>query len=227
MGSGDPHISAAHAAIAAARTQPAPRIVLIDHDVIVRARAELDMENQPPDWHRSTFVEGNVFATGWMLASLAKRGLLDLDQRVCVLAVDILHFGEPDINVRSVPRRLARRLAPGSLIAATHLADQPLRPPADTGVLEDLRADTARWRRAHHRCAPPHHLLRSPADFASLLADLDLLHPGITTPGCWPEPDNTANPRAPYTLAAVGRVPEHSGHAKAHNARPQARQRTR
>ncbi|QWF85896.1 SAM-dependent methyltransferase [Amycolatopsis sp. CA-230715] len=208
LGSGDPHISSAHAAIGAVGTTPAPRIVLVDHDPIVYARAWGDAQEQPGAWRRSTFVRGNVFAVGRMVNSLAKRGLLDLELPVCVLAVDILHFAEPEIDVRTVPRRLAHRLVPGTLIAVTHLTDEPLTPPTHTRAVEDLRTDTASWCRAHGWCVGPQPRPRSHAEFARLLADLELLAPGTTTPGSWPEPDDTRQPRAPYTLAAVGRVPK-------------------
>lgn len=52
----------------------------------------------------------------------------------------------------------------------------------------------------------PHPRPRSQADFTRQFTDLDLLNPGITTPGRWPAPDDTRRLRAPYTLAAVGRV---------------------
>lgn len=206
LGSGDPHISAAHATVSRAQTHPAPTIVLVDHDPIVYARAWADEQERPEQWRRSTFVEGNVFAIGAMLNSLTAQGLLDPSQRVCVLAVDILHFAEPEIDIRTVPRRLARRLAPGSLFAATHLTAEPLPAPASTTTRTRLRTTTTEWCRAHHRCARPYPRPRSHADFTGLFTGLDLLAPGITTPGHWPAPDNTHRPRAPYTLAAVGRV---------------------
>lgn len=208
LGSGHLHTSAAHAAVIGADAAQDPTIVLVDHDPLVLAHGQGDFEDDPRARHRSNMVRGNVFAVGTMLTHLSKKGLLDLNQRVCVLAVDLLHFAEPEIDDRSVPQRLAQRLHPGSLVAITHLTDEPLLAPANPDDLVALRVVTARWCRAHQRCAPPHPRPCSVGEFARLFTDLDLLDPGITTTRRWPEPEETRHPRAPYTLAAVGRVPE-------------------
>ncbi|QWF81073.1 SAM-dependent methyltransferase [Amycolatopsis sp. CA-230715] len=208
LGSGHLHTSAARAAVIGADAGQEPTIVLVDHDPLVVAYGQGDLEDDPNARHRSAMVRGNVFAVGKMLTYLAKQRLLDLDQRACVLGVDLLHFAEPEIDGRSVPQRLARRLHPGSFVAITHLTDEPLLAPANADDLVALRAVTARWCRAHQRCVPPHPRPCSVEEFARLVADLDLLDPGITTTRCWPEPEETRHPRAPYTLAAVGRIPE-------------------
>ncbi|GAA1992612.1 SAM-dependent methyltransferase [Amycolatopsis minnesotensis] len=213
LGSGHLHTSAARAAVIGADAEQDPTIVLVDHDPLVLAHGQGDFEDDPGARHRSAMVRGNVFAVGKMLTHLSRKGLLDLTQRVCVLAVDLVHFAEPEIDGRSVPQRLARHLHPGSLVAITHLTDEPLLAPANPDDLVALRSVTDRWCRAHQRCAPPHPRPCSIDEFARLVADLDLLDPGITTTRCWPEAEETRHPRAPYTLAAVGRVPEHGAQA--------------
>ncbi|OZM70713.1 hypothetical protein CFN78_23895 [Amycolatopsis antarctica] len=208
LGSGHLHTSAAHATVVGADAEQDPTIVLVDHEPLVLAHAHGDFKDDPRARHRSAMVRGNVFAVGKMLTHLSKKGLLDLNQRACVLAVDLLHFAEPEIDGRSVLWRLAQHLHPGSLVPITHLADEPLLAPANADDLVALRSVTARWCRAHQRCGPPHPRPCSVDEFARLIADLDLLEPGISTARSWPEPEQSRHPRAPYTLAAVGRVPE-------------------
>ncbi|WP_410646357.1 SAM-dependent methyltransferase [Amycolatopsis sp. cmx-4-54] len=208
LGSGLATASAAYATLTTApiRAGAAANIVFVDNDIRVDEvnRAWLRQHSQPG--LRATAIRGNCFAVPGMLSRLCQAKLLDRTRPVAALMVDVLHFFE-----RRAPRAIigsfARNLPPGSIVAVTHLSDEPLLPKLPRPTRQALREDTARWCRAYQRCVPPHPRAFGPARFATVVSDVDLLEPGITSTSCWPHPDTTQHPRAPFTLAAVGRIP--------------------
>ncbi|MFI7121916.1 SAM-dependent methyltransferase [Amycolatopsis sp. NPDC049868] len=206
LGSGHITTSAAHAAVAA---HPAATIVHVDHDPHVDDHNLAYLTENPILATRPrTLIHGNAFAIGTLLTSLYRTGTLDPSRPVCVLLIDILYYLEAANDARSVIRRLVKRLPPRSWIAVTHLTNRAL-PTVDSPVCQAaLRRDTDRWCQAMARCVPPHPQASSRNEFARRIADLELLPPMITTTSSWPEPDTTLRALAPYTLAAVGRVPE-------------------
>lgn len=209
LGSGLACTNAAYAALTdtPARAEAAPSIVFVDNDQRVHEFNRTWLRrSQHRDRLQATAVRGNCFAIPKMLRRLRRAKLLDFDRPVCVLMVDILPYFEgrtPQIIIRS----LAKHLPPGSIVAVTHLTNQPLLGELAPSTRRALRDDTARWCRAYQRCVPPHPRTCTPAQFATRLTPLDLLEPGITSQHCWPNRDSTQYPRPPFTLAALGRVP--------------------
>ncbi|OXM50321.1 hypothetical protein CFP71_28235 [Amycolatopsis thailandensis] len=208
LGSGLVHTSAAYTALshASSNTDAAPSIVFVDNDIRVDELNRAWLRQNAHQGPRATAIRGNCFAVPRMLGRLRERKLLDRRRPVGVLMVDILPFFERRAP-RAVLRSLVRWLPPGSIIAVTHLTDEPLVRQLPLSTRRALREDTARWCRAYQRCVPPHPRTFTPARFATVTSDLELLPPGITSTSCWPDPDTTRNPRPPFTLAAVGRVP--------------------
>ncbi|WP_410659542.1 SAM-dependent methyltransferase [Amycolatopsis sp. lyj-112] len=208
LGSGLACTNAAYAALTDTPSSAgtAPSIVFVDNDKRVHDFNRAWLRRSPHRDLRATAVRGNCFAIPWMLRRLRRAKLLDLDRPVCVLMVDILHFFEGRAP-RTIIRSLTKHLPPGSIVAVTHLTDRPLLLGITPSTRKALRDDTARWCRAYQRCVPPHPRTCTPAQFATRLADLDLLAPGVSSQSCWPSPDTTQYPRPPFTLAAVCRVP--------------------
>jgi len=205
LGSGHIATSAAHAAVV---EHPAATIVHVDHDPHVDEHNLGELTEDPILMTRPrTLIHANAFAIGPMLTSLHRSGTLDRSRRLCVLLVDLLYYLDPANDPRSVIRRLVTRLPPGSWIAVNHLINRAPSTLDNQVARATLRRDTDRWCRAMTRCVPPHPQAGSRTEFARRIADLDLLPPGITPTGAWPGPDTIRLPQAPYTLAAVGRVP--------------------
>ncbi|RSN60596.1 hypothetical protein DMH01_14955 [Amycolatopsis sp. WAC 04182] len=208
LGSGLACTSAAYTTLTAqaSSTGAAASIVFVDNDIRVDESNRAWLRQNSHHGLRATAIRGNCFAVPGMLGRLRQAKLLDRTRPVAVLMVDILHFFERRAP-RAILRSLATKLPPRSIVAVTHLSDQPLLPKLPLPTRTALREDTARWCRAYQRCVPPHPRAFGPARFASMVSDLDLLGPGITSTSCWPHPDTTRHPRAPFTLAAVGRIP--------------------
>ncbi|MFD6068406.1 SAM-dependent methyltransferase [Amycolatopsis lurida] len=208
LGSGHIATSAAHAAVV---EQPEATIVHVDHDPHVGSHNLCELTDDPVLMTRPrTLIHANAFAIGHMLTSLHHSGALDRSRRLCVLLVDLLYYLDPAHDPRSVIRRLVQRLPPGSWVAVNHLTNQAPSTLDNPSLRAAFRRDTDRWCRAMTRCVPPHPHASRRNEFARRIADLDLLAPGITTTGRWPATDTTHLPEAPYTLAAVGRVPDRS-----------------
>ncbi|MFK0249610.1 SAM-dependent methyltransferase [Amycolatopsis azurea] len=206
LGSGHIATSAAHAAVAG---HPTATIVHVDHDLHVDSHNLCELTEDPILMTRPrTLVHANAFAIGPMLTSLHRSGALDRSRRLCVLLVDLLYYLDPANDARSVIRRLVKHLPSGSWVAVNHLTNQAPSTLDSPGARAAFRRDTDRWCRAMTRCVPPHPQASSRTEFGRRIADLDLHPPGITSTGSWPDPDTTRLPQAPYTLAAVGRVPD-------------------
>ncbi|BDD84143.1 hypothetical protein TPB0596_39060 [Tsukamurella pulmonis] len=127
------------------------------------------------------------------------RGLIDFDRPVGLLAVGGFVFIGDEHDPRGVLRRYREALAPGSMLALSHVSDDSAHP----GVAAELR-----WvrRRYEHTASPLH--VRPRQELLSWFEGTELLEPGLVRYGRWrPEyPLTAAQLRCDYGYVGVGRV---------------------
>jgi O-methyltransferase involved in polyketide biosynthesis len=149
---------------------PACRTVYADNDPLVTAhcRALLAAE---PDAAPCACIDADVRDAAALLDGA--RAALDFTQPVAVLVLAVLHFLADSDNPGGIIRQLAAALAPGSLIAVSHVtADY-----APDAITDSAAAYNARVPLPVHP--------RSREQFAAILGDLPLRHPGIVPVSRW------------------------------------------
>jgi hypothetical protein len=184
IGSGLPTADNVHEV--AQRAIPDARVMYVDNDpsVLMHARALLG------DTSRTQFVHADTRDTAGILTSA--HGFLDLSRPVGLLLVSILPFIPDEDDPAGVVSALVGRLAPGSLVAVSHITDEGM----DQAVLAQIEASYA------GAAATP--ALRSREAIAAFLGGLDLVDPGLVEVEDW-RPERVAQRCVPPVLGAVGR----------------------
>jgi O-methyltransferase involved in polyketide biosynthesis len=186
VGTGLPTVDNTHEV--AQRVAPQSRIVYVDNDplVLVHARALLTSRLEGA----CDYVDADIRDPDAILDAAART--LDFSQPVALMLLGILgHVGDDD-EARSIVRRLAGALPPGSYLA---LSDG---------------ANTSRAREeAHQRYsqtgAVPYHL-RSPEQITAFFDGLELLPPGVVPVSQWrPDPSPFGPPGHVDTFGGVAR----------------------
>ncbi|GAA3798100.1 SAM-dependent methyltransferase [Streptomyces coacervatus] len=153
------------------------RVVYADEDALVLAHARALWE----DRRRTLVVRGGPLQTRQLLGDPAVRRLIDITLPVAVLFVSVLHTIPEPADPAVVLEQTAALLAPGSLVAASHLVgeDADVRRQADAVWRE---AAGGRWGRVRPR-----------AEVGPYFGALRLLAPGLVDVGRWrPGSDRTA-----------------------------------
>jgi O-methyltransferase involved in polyketide biosynthesis len=169
IGSGLPTADNVHEI--AHRIDPATRVVYVDNDpvVLARARALLD------DNSATAVAPGDLRDPAGILAEPALRGLLDFDQPIGLLLCGILHYIRDEEQPAELTRTLWQALPPGSYVFVHHLLDSG--DPAISSIQEAFQAGMGRgqfrtWERIH-----------------SIFAGLKLVEPGLVLVPDWrPDP---------------------------------------
>jgi S-adenosyl methyltransferase len=161
----------------AQRETPAARVVYIDKDPVVLAHAHQLLRGTPDGTVR--YAYGDLHDPQPILREAGK--LLDFSQPAAVMLFGILHFfGDAD-DPRGLIGQLVAPLAPGSILAITHLASD---------VHSDELSETAK--RLNSRLAETV-TLRTHDEVAALLGGLDLVKPGVVQTSEWrPDPGAAA-----------------------------------
>ncbi|GAA4601878.1 hypothetical protein BJY16_004054 [Actinoplanes octamycinicus] len=170
-------------------TNPAARIVYVDHDplVLAHARALLTSTEQGA----TAYVDADLRDPEQILKRA--RETLDLDQPVALMLMGILGHLEDDAEAKQIIDTLLARFPSGSYFAMYDGSD------TDPDVREAARI----W----NLSAEPKYHLRSPERIAALFDGLELVEPGVTSVTRWrPDPaDADAEEISQY--CAVGRKP--------------------
>ncbi|MGW1682383.1 SAM-dependent methyltransferase [Saccharopolyspora sp. NPDC002376] len=188
VGCGIPTLGTAHHT--AQRLAPDARVVYIDSEPLAVTQGELLLEGNP----NAAIVQADLRDVDAVLNSERTRRLLDPAEPVAVLMFSVLHF-VPEHPSEIVSRYLDA-FAPGSLLGLTHFtADHA---PQTMHAVLDLLSDSR-----HPGTA------RSRTELESLLADLDLLEPGVVPTADWrPAPgDSDLRTALPLSYAALARKP--------------------
>ena len=141
----------------------------------------------------------------------AAGAVLDFSRPVAVLLLAVLHFVPDDDNPAGIVGRLAATLAPGSLIAISHLtADY-----APQAIAEATAAYNAR--------VPVQVHPRSRDELAAMCGALPITHPGVVPVNYWlPSPPDSPGPAVDLN-AAVLRLPLPTWTTTTTTARPLTR----
>lgn len=170
----------------ARETHPDARVVYVDSDPIVAVH------------HRALNGADGVLArtadardTEAVLGDERIRGLIDFTRPVGVLCVGVLHYLGTDAEVRPMLDRYAEACAPGSYRAASIAGS--------AWTVSDV---TVRRSRSEFTKTSTQLTLRTCAEIAALMSDLDLDEPGLVPITQW----QTSEPDLPVpVIAAVGR----------------------
>ena len=189
IGSGIPTVGNVHEV--AQDAAPGARVVYVDTDPVAVTHSRAILADDP----LTAVVESDGRDPATLLADPAVTGLLDLGRPVGLLMVAMLHFVPDAQDPRSVVAGYAGRLAPGSWLVVSH-ASTDTAPGA--AIMEKLYEQTASPVR-----------MRSRAEVGALLADIDLVEPGVEFLPAW-RPDHPDDVGGDATWAsgygAVGRL---------------------
>jgi hypothetical protein len=171
---------------------PACRTVYADNDPLVTAhcRALLAAER---DAAPCTCIDADVREPAALLDSA--REVLDFTRPVAVLLLAVLHFLPDTDDPAGIIGQLAAALAPGSLIAVSHVtADY-----APDAITDSAAAYNARVPLRVHP--------RSREQFAAILGDLPVRHPGIVPVSQWQPSLREPAPHDVDIYGAVAQIP--------------------
>lgn len=174
----------------AKRQDPGARVVYVDYDPVVRAHAQaLRMLDDTV-----TVIEQDVREPERVLGHADLRKTIDLSRPVAVLFIAILHCLTDDEDPWGVVRALTGELAPGSMIAVSHLTD-------DAHPEEGAAA-----RKVYDKATAPL-IHRSHADVERFFEGFEVLEPGVTRVNEWrPEDDlDRLRPGGEWFYVGMGR----------------------
>jgi SAM-dependent methyltransferase len=188
IGSGIPTIGNVHEI--AQGQKPGVRVVYVDIDPVAVAHSQLILKDNPD----AGVVQADLRNPASIIDDPVTREMLDFDRPIAVLLVSVLHFVSDKDDPAGSIARLRDRLAPGSYLVISQLAE-----------LRDDPADPD-WRSAAHE----HYsrmvaalTLRRKEEVAALFDGFTLIEPGLVTTAEWRpdgEPDDVA------AWAGVGRL---------------------
>ncbi len=193
IGAGLPGVGNVHEVAQA--VNPSARTVYVDRDEIVLAHARALLARDA----RTIAVGGDARDPGAILDHPDVRAHLDLDRPVGVLLVAVLHFITADAEATRITATLRDRLAPGSHLVISHVADLP----DDRDRPERAEATRAAAELYDSLAAP--FTLRTPEQIAALFDGFDLVPPGVVPAHRWHPHRGRPGPAIPV-LAGVGRL---------------------
>jgi hypothetical protein len=189
IGSGIPTVGNVHEV--AQEAAPGARVVYVDTDPVAVTHSRAILADDP----LTTVVESDGRDPATLLADPGVTGLLDLGRPVGLLMVAMLHFVPDEQDPRSVVAGYAGRLAPGSWLVVSHGST-------------DTAPGVATMEKLYERTASPIRM-RSRTEVEALLADVDLVGPGVEFLPAW-RPDHPDDVGGDATWAsgygAVGRL---------------------
>jgi hypothetical protein len=168
----------------AQRHDPAARVVYIDNDPIVVAHALASLVTD----ERTAVVQGDVRDPKTISASPEIERVIDFDAPVGLLFSAVLGFVDDEEDPAGLVRYWVDRVASGSRIYISHFRSGPHR---ETAAAEQQLQGTfgrGRW--------------RSDREILRLLADLDVLEPGLVPCVQW-RPDPAGDPAQPGSHPAM------------------------
>jgi S-adenosyl methyltransferase len=189
IGSGIPTVGNVHEV--AQDAAPGARVVYVDTDPVAVSHSRAILA----DDRLTTVVESDGRDPATLLADPGVTGMLDLSRPVGLLLVALLHFVPDAQDPRGMLAGYAQRLAPGSWVVVSHGST-------------DTAPGVATMEKLYERTATPIQM-RSRAEVRALLADVDLVEPGVEFLPAW-RPDHPDDVGGDATWAsgygAVGRL---------------------
>lgn len=167
LGAGIPTVGNVHEI--AQLEDPEARVVYVDKDAVAVAHSELLLAGND----RTAVLHTDVRDVAGVLDSSEVRRLIDFSEPVGLLCIMLLHWIPDEDDPAGVVRAYQEPLAPGSLVAFTHLTSDahPDVIAEATGRLADRRGEVP-YDRPHDQVL-------------GLLGDLALVEPGLVGCGSW------------------------------------------
>jgi SAM-dependent methyltransferase len=175
---------------------PEARVVYVDYEPVAFAYARSLLVDNP----YATIIQADIRDSDGVLGHPETRALLDFSRPIGLLMVGVLLFIGPEDRPADLVAAYRRRLAPGSLLAISHIADEH----AD----DDLKAQVARLVAAYAE-ADEHVYVRTREEITSWFDGMELVEPGVTFLPDWrPESiEESSNVARPLGYGGVARQP--------------------
>ncbi|MEU7524271.1 SAM-dependent methyltransferase [Saccharothrix sp. NPDC042600] len=191
LGSGIPTVGNVHEV--AQQVDPASRVVYVDYEPVAYAHARQLLAGNP----FATIIQADIRRPEEILEHPETRRLIDFSQPVALLMVGVLLFISDDERPGELIATYRRRLAPGSLLAVSHIADERAEP--------ELRAEVARLVAAY-AAADEHVHVRTHRQITDWFDEgLRWVEPGLVCLPDW-RPDTTAEQENPARVLGYGGV---------------------
>lgn len=165
LGSGIPTVGNVHEA--AHQLDPGCRVVYVDNEPVAVAHTLQLLESVP----NATIVQADIRDVDAVLNAPQTRELLDFGKPVALMMVAVLHYVSPYDDPGGLVARYTSALAPGSLLAISHIADEHA-PPQQKAEVATLVAAYAQ--------ANEHVYVRSRDEIAAWFEGMELVEPGLT-----------------------------------------------
>ncbi|MEU4805376.1 SAM-dependent methyltransferase [Actinosynnema sp. NPDC023587] len=194
LGSGIPTVGNVHEI--AQQVDPAARVVYVDYEPVAYAHAKQLLSGNP----FAAIIQADIREPGKILDHPETRRLIDFSEPVAVLMVGVLLFISDDDRPADLIAHYRERLAPGSLVALSHIASELASP--------ELRAEVARLVQAY-AAADEYVHVRTHEDILAWFDGMTLVEPGLvclpdwSTDGRVEDGDSVARPLG---YGGVGRV---------------------
>ncbi len=172
-------------------TDPAARVVYVDNDPMVIVHANALLATQPT----VSAVYSDLRFPRHLLAMLAVRSLLDLDEPLAVLMTAVLHFIEDHEDPWAIVDEFKSAMAPGSYLVLSHV----------TG--DDIGEDARRRAAEIYQSASAPGVTRTHAQVARFFDGLDLLAPGLVSAADWRPAVEHSRREPALFYAGIGRKP--------------------
>lgn len=189
LGSGIPTAGNVHEIVHA--VDPNARVVYVDNEAVAVAHSETMLEDVP----NATIVHADMLDADKVMDSPEAARLLDFSKPIAVMMVAVIHFVNWEARPREIIRRYQERLAPGSYIGFSHITGDDY--PEGTHGLVQL-----------YESSSNPGTLRTRREVADLLADFELVDPGVVYAPEW-RPDSPEDvgdaPEQSILYAALGR----------------------
>lgn len=189
IGSGIPTAGNVHEIAQA--SAPGARVVYVDNEPVAVSHSKTILE----DNENATVLRGNLEDAGSILEHPDTRRLLDFDEPVALITVALFHFVPDSAAPRELIRTFHERLAPGSYLCLSHATGDHY--PDEINGLIELYKDSSNPL-----------IARSRQEVAELMADFELVEPGVTYVPEW-HPDSPEDvgqdPARSIVYGGVGR----------------------
>ncbi|MGH3679239.1 MAG: SAM-dependent methyltransferase [Natronosporangium sp.] len=194
LGSGIPTLGNVHEV--AQQVRPDARVVYVDYEPLAYQHASTLLADNP----HATIIQADIRNPAAILDHPDTRALLDFDQPLGLLMVGVLLFIGPEDQPADLVATYRQRLAPGSLLAITHLCDEHA-PPEQR---EQVAAAVAAYQNASEQLH-----VRTRDEISTWFDGMELVEPGVVFLPDWrPESISEADDVArPLGYGGVARQP--------------------
>lgn len=164
IGSGLPAKGQAHDIADTEFSDAEARVVYVDYEPIAHAHAEILLgHTADPERHQAVLADFNEPEDLW--EKVLATGVINPDEPTCLLVTALLHFQSPGVGPHRTMAFYRRQLAPGSVLALTHVMEN-----------ESAEVDAAvqRYKAATDNVHP-----RTADEISAFFGDWDLVDPGL------------------------------------------------